>query len=397
MDSESLTSSQLRRQVLLFFFTVATMAMAMGVHDSILNNFLADDFQMDAATRGWLECPREIPGFLVVFFIGLLYAMPVTRVGMVGSFIFLIGMIGMFAISGTLTLLVIVMMIASVGQHLTMPVSASIVLATSDARTRGFRMGQTRAIETIGMMLGCGLVFLLFKATGGDYRQWFLVAGLIGGVGGIAYGMMHIPHLNRPRPKLVLKRKFTLYYLLEFVFGARKQVFLTFGPWVLIQVYGYDAPQVAKLLLIAAGVGIVFKPLAGIAIDRFGERIVMLIDATVLIFVCLGYGYAKSFGEQATLMAGRCYILDNLMFALSSARSTYVARLSNDHQEIASTLAMGTSVNHIASMAIPVIAGALWLTVGYRNLFVAAAGVSVISGILAMWVPARAARHDAPH
>jgi len=181
--------------------------------------------------------------------------------------------------------------LASAGQHLIHPVSASIALATSDATNRGWRMGQMRATETIGLILGAGIVWFLFDKVHPQYRLGFLIAGVVGLLAGIFYGFMHIPQLHKPRPKLVLRRRFTLYYVLEFVFGARKQIFLTFGPWVLIQVYGLSASSIAGLLMTAAIIGIVFKPLAGLAIDRLGERAVMVVDGLALAVVMLAFNF----------------------------------------------------------------------------------------------------------
>src|SRR5512136_238819 len=120
-----------RTQLILFFAAAACMASALGVHDSIFNNYLADTFHPSAQARGWLELPRETPGFLVVLTAGILAAFPLTRVGMIGALVFAVGMVGMAASGSIYGLMVIMMMIGSAGMHSLQPVNSTIVLSLS--------------------------------------------------------------------------------------------------------------------------------------------------------------------------------------------------------------------------------------------------------------------------
>jgi len=203
---------------------------------------------------------------------------------------------------------------------------------------------------------------------------------------------MHISHLHAPRQRLVLKREFNLYYLLEILAGTRKQIFLTFGPWVLIEVYGLHVSSIATLLMISSCIGIVFKPLAGMVMDRVGERNVMIADGLVLAVVCLGYGYAQKAipdPDWARRAACCCYIADEMLFALGNARSIYLSRMVGSPQELNSSLAMGVSINHIASMTIPMVAGTIWMCWGFERLFFGAALFAVVLAIVATRVPGR--------
>lgn len=372
---------------------VAAMAAAMGVHESIFNNFLSDTFDISADARGRLEFPRELPGLLVVLMSGLLCTLAVTRVAVVGALVFGAGMVGMALWGSTdYWVMVAMMMLGSAGMHLLHPVGASVAIALSDDRNRGMRMGQVGAIGTIGTMLGTGLIWLLLDREEPQYRFGFICAGVLGAVAAGLYFLMHIPHLHQPRARLVFRSRYRLYYMLEFLFGARKQIFITFGPWVLIQVYGEPPSGIARLLMIGAIIGIVFKPLAGAAIDRFGERAIMIGDGVLLAGVCIGYGYAGQFTGDPALahtIACVCFVLDNLLFALGTSRAVYLSRLTDSPQEINSTLAMGVSINHIASMTIPVVAGAIWMGFGYERVFAAAAFLALGIAALSTRVPRR--------
>ncbi|MFA6239762.1 MAG: MFS transporter [Candidatus Hydrogenedentales bacterium] len=381
-----------RTQLTLFFAAVASMSMAVGVHDSIFNNFLSDTFALSAEHRGWLEFPRELPGFLTVVSAAALFFLPVTRVAMVASFTFVAGMIGIAFFGGSFPRMVVLMMVGSTGLHLLQPSAGTIVLGLSDDSNRGRRMGQAGAFSMAGTVAGTGLVWLLFDKASPHYARGFLVVAALGAVAAVVYSVMHVPHLHGPRRRFLVRRRFSLYYLLEILAGARKQIFLTFGPWVLIKIYGAEATSIAGLLLTAAVIGIVFRPVMGRAMDRFGERTVMIFDGVALAFVCIGYGYADAWlgaPERAMTLAGACFVADNLLFMLGDARAVYLSRMAGTHEELNSTLALGVSVNHIASMTIPAVAGVLWVQFGYERVFAAAAVLALVTAGVALKVPGK--------
>lgn len=382
-----------RTNQLILFLTAAVLLSAAGsVNESIFNNFLRDTFNPSPESRGWLELPRELPGFLVVLMTGVLAALPVTRLGMVGGLLLALGLAGLAILGTTWSGMVAMMVLASSGLHLLMPVGSSIAIGLTKEGNRGKRLGQLGSVGTLGAILGSGAVWMFLDKSNPAYATAFLCAAILAALAALCYGLLHIPHLHQPRARLVVKRKFGLYYCLEFVFGARKQIFITFGPWVLIQEYKEPAAAIAGLFMTAAFIGLAFNPLAGMAIDRFGERKVLILDGIVLIFVCAGYGYAKDLIPDESLarnVACACFMLDMLLFSLGTGRAVYASRLADSPQELTSTLAMGVSVNHIVSMTIPAFAGALWMGFGYQRVFLAAAGLSVMNAVLCTWIPGK--------
>lgn len=382
----------LKRQMILYLCAVVAIAIAVGVHDSTFNNYLSETFHLSADARGWLEFPRELPGMLVMFMAGILCMLPVTRVGLVGTGIFALGLTGLAFSSHSFQFMMGAMFISSAGMHLIQPVGSSIVLGLSAEHQRGTRMGQAAAMANVGTIIGAGMVWLLLDTNHPQYRIGFLCAAFMVCVGGLFYAQMHIPHLHQPRARLVVRREFSLYYMLEFLAGARKQIFITFGPWVLIKVYGMPATSIAGLLMTSAFIGVFFKPLSGIVMDRLGERTMMIADGCILALVCLGYGYAQRIipdPDWARRVACGCYILDEMLFALGNARSVYLSRMVETPQDLSSTLAMGVSINHVASMTIPAVAGAMWMGLGYERLFFAAAVFALCLSALSTRVPAK--------
>jgi MFS family permease len=383
----------LKRQLLLFFCAIACMSAATGMHDSIFTNFLSDTFRLSAEARGQLEFPRELPGFLTVLLSGLLCMIPITRVGVIGEFCFAMGMIGLGVFGTSYPLMIGAMLMGSAGLHLVQPVGSSIILGLSNDNERGKRMGQTAAVTTLATAIGAGSVFLVLGRLPHPYRIGFLAAALLGMAAAVFYARMHVPHLHQKRARFVVRKRYWLYYLLEFLFGTRKQIFITFGPWVLVKIYGLSHTNIAALLMTSALIGMVVKPMAGGAIDRFGERAMMITDGVVLSVVCVGYGYATHFagpGKAALLIACGCFIMDDMLFALGNARAVYLSRMTPDPQELNSSLAFGISVNHIASMSIPMVAGAIWEHFGYERVFMAASIFALGCATVSMMVPCKA-------
>ncbi|HQM49829.1 MAG TPA: MFS transporter [Candidatus Hydrogenedentes bacterium] len=368
----------------LFFFAEVFMAASMGINESIFNNYLSDTFHMTAEARGGLEFPRELPGFLVVVFAGVLGAVPLTRLGALAAITFAVGTAGLALAGNSYLFMIATMLVCSAGMHLVTPVSHSLVIAMSEENRRGFRLGQLGGIGTLGMIMGTGFVWLTFDRDAPQYMVGFFCAAAGAVLVSAIYTRLRVPGIHYKRSFLVVRRKFWLYYLLEFLFGARKQIFITFGPWVLIHVYGLTPVDIAFLLMLAACIGLLFKPLAGWMMDRWGERVVMVGDGFVLSAVCLGYGYAGGFpgGPAVALaIAGACYILDNLLFALSTGRTVYISRLASSSAELTGTLSLGVTINHSASMVIPFWAGLMWKTMGYQMVFTFAAVLALgISG-----------------
>ena len=380
-----------RTQLLIYFAAVMCMAAAAGgVHDSIFNNFLNHEYKMSAGARGNLEFPRELPGLMVVVMTGILCALSVTRMATLATIIFAAGMMGLGLMGNVYPLMILMMILGSTGLHLLMPAGSTLTLALAAEGRKGKRMGQVGVMENVGVILGAGIVWLMFRAMHLPYRAGFITAGVLGLASAFFYSRLRVPGIHGKRARFLVRKKYSLYYALEFLWGARKQIFITFGPWVLIKEYGREPDSIGILLMTGAFLGIVARPLAGWCIDRFGERKVLIADGLILSVVCIGYGYALKIApnaDAARRIACACFIADNLLMALSAARAIYLSHMSPSHEETASTLSMGISINHFVSMIIPTFAGLLWDGVGYEKVFLAAAFLALCNAATASLMP----------
>ena len=365
----------------LFLAGLALLSVAGSMLDVTFNNFLNDVHRLDADRRGVLEFPRELPGFLTAFLLAALVFLAETRIAAVAACATGLGILGLAWCGSSWAYMLAALLLWSAGQHLIMPVRSSIAMdLAGGAETRGRRLGQVNSWTAAASVVGFGLVWALLAWAGPHYRLVFTVGGVCALAGAMSLFFMRMPGAHLARPRLVWNWNYRLYYLLAFFFGARKQIFITFGPWVLIKIFHQPAILFAKLMIASAVLAILFQPALGRAIDWFGERRVLMVDAVVTLLVCLGYGCAHWLG-QAWLALGLlcfCFVLDQLFMGTGMARDIYLSKIAVRREDIAPTLSMGVTINHVVSMSIPTLGGVIWMRYGHDKVFFAAAALALV-------------------
>lgn len=375
------------REFSLFLAVGAFLGIYTGLFDSTFNNYLNDTFHIGEVVRGGLEFPRELPGMLVALISGLLFFIPDTRMGALSLVATSLGLLGLAFLAPTFAVMAIWMFLNSLGSHLYMPVSTSVGVALAEEGAVGKRLGQLQGVNTAATVLGSLFVLVAFSRLHIGYNTVYAVAAVMVALGAILLFKI-TPHPRRASgSRFVIKRKYTLFYILNVLFGARKQVFLTFGPWVLIKVFKQTPATFAGLYMAGSIIGIFVKPLIGRAIDRWGERALITFESFTLIFVCLGYGFARQImGGAALYLVFTCYTLDQLLFAINMARATYLHKITDSPDDLTPTLSLGISLDHVVSMVIPVLGGLLWTLAGFEYVFVAAAVIAVLNLVAARWI-----------
>lgn len=370
----------------LFLIVGLFTGIASGINSTVFNNFLSDVYKLSASARGVVEFPRELPGALIMIVLGLLAFLGDVRASMIGMLFASLGMIGLGLFSPTFSAMLIWMMILSLGTHIFMPLSASIGMSLSERDSYGARLGKFNAYNLMATILGYLIVWLGFKYLGLTYRVVFIIAAISYIFALIFLGLMTPKKPKVKKIKFVFRRKYTLYYVLSVVNGARKQIFLTFAPWVLIQVYHVDPPTFAILGFIVSGLSILTRTVVGNAIDIKGERFVLSLEAIVLIVICIGYAFAADVfpAAIAVIIIAACYILDNSMSVVEMARSTYIKKIALCPEDVTPTLSAGTSFDHLIAMTIPFFGGILWATMGYKYVFIAAAIIAFMNLFLTL-------------
>jgi MFS family permease len=370
----------------LFFFMLSVLLLGInqGIMNSTFNNYLHDMFKFDASARGFMEFPREFPGFALILVTGLLGAFSLRVWGTLVGFFSMLGVVGLAFFSPGQAWLVVWVVVWSMGDHLFMPVESAMGLAFAEKGKEGKRLGQLGGWRNFAMIGGSGLVWLVMSFVNTTPYVWlYVIAGVLGLLSALAFWRVELPQEARIAQKaFVYRRKYHLYYWLNILFGARKQIFLTFAPWVLVSEFGVKAQTMAFLMMLAAGLGVVFRQVFGWCVDKFGERTVLAADALILVVICAGFAFSKN-----VYLLFALYVLDNLMFATRIARTTYLSKIVESRSHIAASISLGVSIDHLVSMSIPALGGILWVKFGYPVVFAAAAVIAVLNFVAAFKIP----------
>jgi len=369
------------RDFKLFLIVGLFTGIASGINSTVFNNFLSDTYKLSASGRGLVEFPRELPGVLIVVVLGILSFLGDIRIAVVGMLLAALGMIGLGTFSPTFASMLVWMMMLSLGTHIFMPLSAGIGMSLSSKEQYGARLGRFNAYNLVSTIIGYAIVWFGFKYLGLTYKIAFIIASIFYIVAAFFLGLMHSKKPKTRKVRFVFRKKYTLYYCLSIVNGARKQIFLTFAPWVLIQIYHVDPPTFAILGVIVAVLSIVTRTIVGNAIDIKGERFVLSLEAMLLIIICMGYSFAA---DLLPLNIAACYIIDNSLSVVEMARSTYVKKIAICPEDVIPTLSAGTSFDHVVAMSVPFLGGLLWTTMGYKYVFIIAAIIALLNLVLSL-------------
>ncbi len=377
--------TKIPRELKLFAAASMMMAIAYSIFDSIFNNFINDRFALTGLQRSLLELPRELPGVLVVFFSALLWFLCSRRLGAVALLLCAVGALLIGFTSSTYVTMMLCLFIYSAGQHLFMPLSSSIGMELAHEGQTGRRLGQLNAIRNFATILGSFLVFLGFRYLGFHFQHSFLLtaAGLC--LAALFMFLMKPDAPQKPATFLKLHKDYRLFYILNIVAGSRKQVFITFAPWVIVTIFKQPTQTIATLMTVGGGLGILFQPVLGQAIDRFGERLVLQIEAVLLVVVCLGYGFSWFIFPENTAFLFICgfYLVDQMLMSVGMARSMYMKKIAVKEEDIQPALTAGVTIDHIFSISIAFLGGVIWNLFGFQYVFLIGVGIAALSFVAA--------------
>lgn len=359
----------------------ACFGASVGIFQAVLNNYLAEVHALDAAARGWLELPRELPGFLLFAITGgLLVLFRETQMAAFAMVLSAAGAIGLAFLTPGTTALVVFVVIWSLGDHIIFAVEGPIGLKLSKLGKEGRRLGQFGGARNLGTILGVGAVFLLARLFGDRFGLFFAIAAGCALTAGVFYWSLRIGSTDAPSRRLVFKRRYSIFYAVSALFGIRKQIFLAFGVWVLVEIHGVPVSTVALLYFIAATLGVVFRPLLGEVVDWLGERAVLAADELFLLAICLAYAFASvllSPPYDLWLLYG-AYVFDSVLFALRIARTTYLKKIAEDPADITPTISTGITIDHAVATTLPIASGYIWEAYGFQWVFILAGAIALV-------------------
>lgn len=366
-----------------FLIGVLFLGVNSGIVSTSFNNYLHDIYNLSSAQRGVLEFPREFPGFMLVFLTGWLAFLTVEKWAVLTGILTGCGLMFLAFMPPIYGLMLLWMLMWSTGSHLFMTVESVMGLRLAAAGKQGRRLGQISGVTNFATIASAAIVWFFAQKFTGDkfYTIVFFIAGISSFAAAYLFSKMkNFGEDSVPKgSKFVYRKKYNLFYALNILSGARKQIFMTFAPWVLITIYGTQPDTMAILLLVAAFLGVVFRQIFGIIVDKYGERCMFVADAVILLFICAGFVFSTS-----KLLLFSLYILDNLMFSMRIARTTYLNKIVEKKSDITPSLSLGVTLDHAVSMTIPALGGALWAIYGYKSVFIVATLLSVMTFLLSI-------------
>ena len=375
-------------QILLLIFAAAS-PIAFESWSVLINNFVVEKAAFTGREIGFLQGLREVPGFLAftVVFMLLVWrqqTFAILSLAVMGVGVALVGFLpSVWGIYFTTVLM-------SIGFHYLATMEQSLAMQWTSPRELPVVLGRMRAVAALASLATYGLVFGALTLGGLSYLQVFLAGGVVT-VGIAVLCRFGFPRFRNPVHQtraIVLRPRYWLYYALEFLSGARRQIFIVFAAFMMVEKFGYGAEDITLLFLVNCLISIWIAPRVGTLIARWGERPALVLEYTGLIGVFTAYAFV----ETAWLAAG-LYIVDHLFFALAIAIQSYFRKIA-DPADIASTAGVSFTINHIAAVGLPPILGFVWVLgdEGRAVVFLIGAGIAAGSLVLALLVPSAPAR-----
>ncbi len=382
-EEKIMNTDQKQREHFLLLVAFA-MPIAFSSWMALLNNFTIEVANFTGREIGILQSLREVPGFLAFTAVFVLWLLHEQRFAVISLFLLGLGVFltGFFPSALGMYVTTVVM---SIGFHYFETINQSLTLQWLPKERAAEFMGQAMSVKAVAAILSFGGVWFAIDYFQLPYKYVYAIFGgltlLI-----VIYMALRFPLFPAKTPqnkKLILRKRYWLFYLLTFLSGARRQIFVVFAGFLMVEKFGYSAGQVALLLLINHFFNMFFAKKIGAWIGRIGERKALTLEYIGLIVVFSGYAIV----ENAWLAAG-LYIVDHLFFAFAIAIKTYFQKIA-DPEDMASSAGVSFTINHIAAVVLPVALGLVWLLSPAVVFYLGAgfAAMSLLASQLIPWSP----------
>ena len=369
MESEK----ALKKNPMFLYLAVLTICSTVGLQAwlTLFNNFAVEIAGLDGNHVGVIQSLREIPGFLALLVVYVIMVIKEHRLSALSVLIMGFGL----AITGLLPTyvgLILTTLVMSFGFHYYETTNMSLSLQYFDENSSPWVFGKQRSYAAASS-IAVGLIIYILAFFMSFAQIYLLLGGLI--MAAAVWALNQKPAQREVVPqhkKMILRKKYWLFYFLTFMAGARRQIFMAFAVLLLVQKFHYSVQEVTALFVVNNAINYYLSPLIGKSIIRFGERKVLSLEYVSLIFIFMAYALTPSKWVVAGL-----FILDHIFFNFSIAIRTYFQKVG-DPQDIAPSMAVGFTINHIAAVFLPAIGGFLWV-VDYRIPFFGGTVMAAIS------------------
>jgi len=355
------------------YLMVLTISSTVGLQTwrTLFNNFAVEVVGLEGNHVGMIQSVREVPGFLALLAVFVMMLVKEHRLSAFSIFCLGVG-VSATGLLPSYSGLLLTTLIMSFGFHFYETTNQSLTLQYFDENTSPWVFGKLRSLASasnigVGICIYCLAAFLNYT------HIYLLIGGLI--IVTSVWGLRQEPtdpDIVPQHKKMIFRKKYWLFYFLTFMGGARRQIFMAFAVFLLVQKFHFTVQEVTILFVLNNVINYFLSPAVGKGIIRFGERKVLSLEYFSLIFIFLSYAMVQSKAFLAVL-----YILDHIFFNFAIAIRTYFQKVA-DPRDIAPSMAVGFTINHIAAVVLPVVGGILWM-VDYRIPFVVGAAFSMVS------------------
>lgn len=370
-----------RQPALMLLAMAFVMPLTFSVWNALLNNFVVEQVAFTGREIGILQSLREVPGFLTFTVIFLLIFIREQRLALLSLLLMSFGV----AVTGffpTILGLYITTVVMSIGFHYFEAINESLTLQWMPSERTAHFMGRVLSVKAIAALLAYGGIWVLMDQLGWTFKHMYLLAGC----SGIALVLLiwawfpQFPQQTLQHKKIVLRKRYWLYYGLTFMSGARRQIFMVFAAFMMVEKFGYSVGEISVLYLANYVFNLFFAPRIGAWIGRVGECRALTLEYIGLLVVFTSYAVVSD-----AWMAAALFIIDHFFFALAIAIQTYFQKIA-DPADIAANAGVSFTINHIAAVVVPVVLGAIWL-VSPAAVFLTGSAFALISLVLARLIP----------
>jgi len=377
--------SFVRQPVFLLILMAFAMPMAFSVWTALLNNFVIEMAGFTGVEIGWLHSIREIPGLLAV---GVIFVLLFVREQLLALLsLILLGIAsGLTAFFPQFGGIIILTFLASIGFHYFEAANQSLQLQWIDKKVAPQTLGWISAVGSFSSLVAYGTLVVTWKAFNLSFGFVYLTSGAITVLIAVLC-LLFYPRFETPRVqinKVIIRKKYWLYYALQVMSGARRQIFLVFAAFMMVEKFSFQVHEVTILFLLNFIVSMLFAPIVGKAINLFGERWILIVEYVGLTIIFLAYAGIYYFDWTVTVGI-ILFIANHLFFSMSFAIKTYFQKIAEPY-DIGSSVAVAFTINHIPAVFLPAVLGYIWI-VEPSGIFVMAALMALLSLILAFFVP----------
>ena len=378
-----------RRPAALLMLMAFLMPVAFATWSALLNNFVVEMAGFDGQDIGWLHTVREVPGFLAVGVIAIIVFVREQTLALV-SLVLLGVATALTASFPGLGGILAITMLSSIGFHYYETVNQSLQLQWLSIEEAPRMLGTLLAVGSGATFLAYALIVVTWRTFELSYDLVYWLSGGFTALGALAAWALY-PAFESPHPqikRMILRRRYWLYYLLQFMSGARRQIFIVFAGFMMVERYGLGVAEVTALYMVTLAVSMATARMVGRAVGRFGERWALMLEYGGLGIVFLLYAGLYVF-DWGVGVASALYVANNIFFSLALAIKTYFQKIA-DPRDIAPTAAVAFTINHIAAVFLPAALGAVWLASPVAVYLLAAvlAGLSFLLSTLVPRAPA---------